>query len=226
MKLSLIIPLLFVSTAVMATGNHHNTIRVNPDFSNSNHNVNRNVNDNVNHNVNDLSNQNSNLNSNTNRVNTENSQGQIQGQRADSSSGGNTQAINFQRPHRNTPSMTNFVPFPTSPCMATIGGSGAGAGFGFSFAGSYINENCEIQEAAKTQSMYLQDNITADEIACTGKHAKNTLKCLDLEVRNMEAKKQLANQLAAMKGEKKEVQRTINRARKPAPQAPFNASEW
>ena len=40
--------------------------------------------------------------------------------------------------------MANFVPMPTSPCMATIGGAGAGTLVSQS-RGSYINTNCEIQ---------------------------------------------------------------------------------
>ena len=75
--------------------------------------------------------------------------------------------------------MANFVPMLTSPCMATIGGAGAGAGFGFSISGSYINTNCEIQEAAKTMLMIGQYEA-AVEIACTGKHAVAASICKEI----------------------------------------------
>ena len=94
----------------------------------------------------------------------------IQGQTAHNAGNAQNISIHNPRPHKIVPSMANFVPMPTSPCMATIGGAGAGAGFGFSISGSYINTNCEIQEAAKTMLMIGQYEA-AVEIACTGKHA-------------------------------------------------------
>lgn len=103
----------------------------------------------------------------------------IQGQTAHNA--GNSQNISIYnpRPHKIVPSMANFVPMPTSPCMATIGGAGAGAGFGFSISGSYINTNCEIQEAAKTMLMIGQYEA-AVEIACTGKHARAASICKEI----------------------------------------------
>lgn len=103
----------------------------------------------------------------------------VQGQTAHNA--GNSQNITIQNPRqpKMVPSMANFVPMPTSPCMATIGGAGAGAGFGFSISGSYINTNCEIQEAAKTMLMIGQ-YAAAVEIACTGKHAASATICQDI----------------------------------------------
>jgi hypothetical protein len=103
-------------------------------------------------------------------------------------------SYNNPRQYHNTPSMPVIVPPPTSPCMASIGGAGAGAGFGFSISGTYINENCEIQEAAKTMNL-LGDRGTAMEIACTGKHAQYTRYC-----------RKLAKEIAAEEGS--EVQQT------------------
>src|SRR5690606_32805338 len=87
---------------------------------------------------------------------------------------------NTPRQHKMVPSMANFVPMPTSPCMATIGGSGAASGIGISIAGSYVNENCEIQEASKTMLMIGQPEA-AVEIACSGKHAAKATICRQLQ---------------------------------------------
>ena len=103
----------------------------------------------------------------------------IQGQTAHNAGNAQNISIYNPRPHKIVPSMANFVPMPTSPCMATIGGAGAGAGFGFSISGSYINTNCEIQEAAKTMLMIGQYEA-AVEIACTGKHAGAASICKEI----------------------------------------------
>ena len=103
----------------------------------------------------------------------------IQGQTANNAGNAQNISIYNPRPHKIVPSMANFVPMPTSPCMATIGGAGAGAGFGFSISGSYINTNCEIQEAAKTMLMIGQYEA-AVEIACTGKHAGAASICREI----------------------------------------------
>lgn len=103
----------------------------------------------------------------------------IQGQTAHNAGNAQNISIHNPRPHKIVPSMANFVPMPTSPCMATIGGAGAGAGFGFSISGSYINTNCEIQEAAKTMLMIGQYEA-AVEIACTGKHAGAASICKEI----------------------------------------------
>ena len=103
----------------------------------------------------------------------------IQGQTANNAGNAQNISIYNPRPHKIVPSMANFVPMPTSPCMATIGGAGAGAGFGFSISGSYINTNCEIQEAAKTMLMIGQYEA-AVEIACTGKHAGAATICKEI----------------------------------------------
>lgn len=118
----------------------------------------------------------------TNDVNVQNDgSNQLQSQSSNANNTGNNQAVQYNAPrqHRMVPSMANFVPMPTSPCMATIGGSGAASGIGISIAGSYVNENCEIQEASKTMLMIGQPEA-AVEIACSGKHASKATICRQL----------------------------------------------
>lgn len=182
---------------------------INPDFHNKNyvdttdHNTNNNADTNSNQ-QHQSQNQNQDIsnsgNSHVESANNSsvgfsgNSSNLVEGSRASnlSNTGGNLQGMTNQyynpRQYHNTPSMPVIVPPPTSPCMASIGGAGAGAGFGFSISGTYINENCEIQEAAKTMNL-LGDRGTAMEIACTGKHAQYTRYC-----------RKLAKEIAAEEG--------------------------
>lgn len=117
-------------------------------------------------------------NADASSVNSNSVQGSQQNQKASANNQGNAQTVNNSAPkqHHNTPSMATFIPMPTAPCMATIGGSGAGAGFGFSLSGSYINENCEILETSKAFAA-MGERQAALEIACSGKHGVNSTLC-------------------------------------------------
>ena len=117
-------------------------------------------------------------NADASSVNSNNVQGSTQSQNSSAINKGNAQTVNNNtaKQHHNTPSMATFIPMPTAPCMATIGGSGAGAGFGFSLSGSYINENCEILETSKAFAA-MGERQAALEIACSGKHGVNSTLC-------------------------------------------------
>lgn len=117
-------------------------------------------------------------NADASSINSNSVQGSQQNQKASANNQGNAQTVNNSAPkqHHNTPSMATFIPMPTAPCMATIGGSGAGAGFGFSLSGSYINENCEILETSKAFAA-MGERQAALEIACSGKHGVNSTLC-------------------------------------------------
>lgn len=106
-------------------------------------------------------------------------QHQSNGQNQSANNAGNSQTTNFNSSThvaRNNPNVTVFAPNPTSPCMMSFGGGGAGGGFGVMITGTVANENCEINEAARIMNSIGQPE-TAIEIACTGKHAKNTKLC-------------------------------------------------
>jgi len=154
---------------------------------NDNYNNNRNTLDNYSNNQNTNSNvsdaysnshsqSNSNANSNSGADSNSNATGGQSNSNSGSSSGGNsmntTYSNNVQRQHHNTPSMSLFVPPPTSPCVVTYGGSGAGAGFGFSIAGGVRNANCEKLEVAKALSSIGQLDASL-EMICNTDHAKD-----------------------------------------------------
>lgn len=168
--------------------------KVSNDLSNINHNLN--ISDNYSSNSLSGSNSQSQSQSVSNSGNSHQSQGVYdsgnasQHQNASSnqsqsaSNAGNAQnvSINTQKQYRNTPSTALFVPTPTSPCMATIGGSGMGPGIGISIAGSYINENCERLEVAKALSSIGQLD-GALEVICSGKHVENVAACNEIRDR-------------------------------------------
>ena len=108
-----------------------------------------------------------------------------------------------QRPLRNNPGIFLGMPNPTSNCMAVIGGGAVFSGIGFTAAGSFTNENCEIQEAARNM-YYMGDVQTAMEIACKGKHARHTTRCTEINATSNDA-----NTIAATREKR-----------------PFDASDW
>lgn len=131
----------------------------------------------------------------------------LEGQQDQSQSvfnGGNHLNNNFpanQRQLRNNPGIFLGMPNPTADCMAVVGGGAVFSGIGFTAAGSLANENCEIQEASRNMHHQGHDDL-ALEIACSGKHAKNTTQCLSLELRNVTIKRELEEQLAIANGKK------------------------
>lgn len=111
--------------------------------------------------------------SNQTGTNTQNQSANNQGNSQSSTNNFNTHVA------RNNPNVTVFAPNPTSPCMMSFGGGGAGGGFGVMITGTVSNENCEINEAARIMNSIGQTD-TAIEIACTGKHARDTRLCREV----------------------------------------------
>jgi len=124
--------------------------------------------------------------------------------------GGTTVNNNAVRQHRNNPGIFLGMPSPTANCMAVVGGGAVFSGIGFTAAGSLANENCEIQEAARNMH-YMGDTKTAMEIACSGKHAKNTNRCMALRINNAQTKKQMGAQLAMMERQLVQTQKIIDK---------------
>ena len=123
-------------------------------------------------------------------------QGQHQNQNQQANNTGNAQNVNFNsHVARNNPNVTVFAPNPTSPCMMSFGGGGAGGGFGVMITGTISNENCDITEAACIMNSIGQPDA-AVEIACTGKHAKETTLCRNVnanKVSYMESRQKAAS---------------------------------
>ncbi|MGB0382612.1 MAG: hypothetical protein ACPGJH_07050 [Alphaproteobacteria bacterium] len=222
-----VVTALFIVQESHATGNHfpHNK----PVFNN--HDVTR-VNVNPVNRVNVGVNPNIRVNPRINSTGGNAQQSQVQSQNQENEQGqsqsadnaGNSQNVNF-RNRRNNPNMAGVFMSPTAVCAGIIHGQGVGGGIGISLGGSYQVVNCEINETAKT--WLAGGNMNQfNAVLCQDAHSKNTIECLEREVNEMQRKKQLAGQLAVLNGEKKQTQRTINRSRKPAPSAPFNASNW
>lgn len=117
---------------------------------------------------------------------------------------------NAVRQHRNNPGIFLGMPNPTANCMAVVGGGAVFSGIGFTAAGSLANENCEIQEAARNMH-YMGDTKTAMEIACSGKHAKHTTKCMALQLDNGRIKKAMGDQLAMMQKQLNQTQKIIDK---------------
>jgi hypothetical protein len=116
------------------------------------------------------------------------------------------------RQHHNTPSFANFVPMGTAPCLVPFGGSGVGAGFGFGFSSSLKDENCMINQSASVAAVNLKNQDLAMEIFCSGKYARNTPTCMNLNIDQAQIKRRLGQQLSALEGQTKQTQRIIDEA--------------
>ena len=116
------------------------------------------------------------------------------------------------RQHHNTPSFANFVPMGTAPCLVPFGGSGVGAGFGFGFSSSLKDENCMINQSASVAAVNLKNQDLAMEIFCSGKYARNTPTCMNLNIEQAQIKRRLGQQLSALEGQTKQTQRIIDAA--------------
>ena len=142
----------------------------------------------------------------------------------------NTTSLNNQttypRQHHNTPSFANFVPMGTAPCLVPFGGTGVGAGFGFGFSSSLKDENCMVNQSASVAAVNLGNKELATEIFCQGEYAKDTPTCMSLNVEQAEIKKQLGQQLAALKQQTEQTAKVLNQYRKQSPRRFHDASNW